>query len=61
MIEIICQGKSPCEAKTKCMMTEMLLSEKNIPTDIGINILNAIGGISIADVEPLESESYSKN
>ena len=27
MIEIICQGKSPSEAKVKCMVTEILLTE----------------------------------
>lgn len=50
MIEIICQGKSPSEAKAKCMVTEILLTEK-ISTDLTINILNAIGGICIAESE----------
>ncbi len=50
MIEIICHGKSPGEAKTKCMIAEMLLTEKKISTDMIINVLNAIGGIYIAKV-----------
>ena len=50
MIEIICQGKSPSEAKVKCMVTEILLREK-ISTDMTINILNAIGGIYITESE----------
>lgn len=29
MIEIICRGKSPSEAKAKRMVTEILLTEKN--------------------------------
>ncbi len=63
MIEIICQGKSPSEAKAKCEISEILLTEKlltekyQIPIDTVINILNAIGGISIVDVgSPSESE-----
>lgn len=51
MIEIICQGKSPSEAKAKCMATEILLTEEKISTDMAINVLNAIGGIYIAESE----------
>ena len=51
MIEIICQGKSPSEAKAKCIAAEILLTEKEIATDTAINILNAIGGICIAESE----------
>lgn len=51
MIEITCQGKSLGEAKTKCMVVEMLLTEKKVPTDMLINILNAIGGIYITESE----------
>ena len=51
MIEIICQGKSPSEVKAKCMVTEILLTEKEISTDLAINVLNAIGGICIAESE----------
>lgn len=51
MIEIICQGKSPSEAKAKCMVAEMLLTENITSTDMIINILNAISGISIAESE----------
>ena len=51
MIEIICQGKSPSEAKVKCMAAEILLTEKEISTDMTINILNAIGGICIVESE----------
>lgn len=48
MIEIICQGKSSSEARLKCMVTEILLTEEKVSTDMAINVLNAIGGISIA-------------
>ena len=48
MIEIICRGESPSEAKAKCMAAEILLTEKKISTDMVINVLNAIGGIYIA-------------
>ncbi len=50
MIEIICQGKSPSEAKLKCIVAEILLTEK-ISTDLAIKLLNAIGGINIAESE----------
>lgn len=56
MIEIVCRGKSPSEAKAKCMVAEILLTEKKISTDMVINVLNAIGGIYIAEIEPQESE-----
>ena len=49
MIEIICRGKSLSEAKTKCMVAEILFTEKNIPIDMTTNVLNAIGGIHIAE------------
>lgn len=55
MIEIICRGKSPSEAKAKFIVTEMLLTGKltgkKISTDMAINVLNAIGGIYIAESE----------
>lgn len=55
MIEIICQGKSPSEAKAKCMVAKILLTEllpeKKISTDMTINVLNAIGGVYIAESE----------
>lgn len=51
MIEIICQGKSPSEARVKCMVAEILLTEKRISKDMRINILNAISGIYIAESE----------
>lgn len=54
MIEIICRGKSPSEAKVKRMVAEILLTEKKIPTDMIINVLNAIGGIYIAESEGKE-------
>lgn len=54
MIEIICQGKSPSEAKVKCTVAEILLTEKGISTDMTINVLNAIGGIYIAKTEDKE-------
>ena len=50
MIEIISQGRSTGEAKTKCMAAEILLTQKISP-DIVINVLNAIGGIYIARFE----------
>ena len=54
MIEIICRGKSPSEAKAKCMVAEILLTElrpEKISIDTTINILNSIGGIYIAESE----------
>lgn len=54
MIEIVCQGKSPNEAKAKCMVAEILLTEllpEKISIDTTINILNSIGGIYIAESE----------
>jgi hypothetical protein len=51
MIEIICRGKNPSEAKAKCMVAEILLTEKMVSTDMVINVLNAIGGICIAESE----------
>jgi len=54
MLEIICQGKSPSEAKAKCTVVETLLAlltEKKISTDKAINLLNAIGGISVVESE----------
>lgn len=54
MIDITCQGKTPSEAKTKCMVTEILLTEKKVSTDTAINILNAIGGICISVTENKE-------
>ena len=51
MIEIICRGKSPSEAKAKCIAAEILLTEEKISTDMAINVLNAIGGICIAETE----------
>ena len=53
MIEIICQGKSPSETKAKCMVAEILLTEK-VSTNMAINVLNAIGGICIAESEGKE-------
>ena len=50
MIEIICHGKSSSEARLKCMVAEILLTEEKISTDMAINVLNAIGGIYIAKV-----------
>ena len=49
MKEIICRGKSPSEAKAKCIVAEILLTE--ISVDMAINVLNAIGGIRIVESE----------
>jgi len=54
MIEIICQGKSPSEARVKCMVAEILLTEKRLSTDMRINLLNAISGIYITESEDKE-------
>ena len=43
MIEIICQGKSPSEAKLKCMVAEILLTDENIPINTVIRILSIMG------------------
>lgn len=51
MIEIICQGKSPSEAKAKCLVAEILLTEKIISADMTIKVLNGIGGVYIAERE----------
>lgn len=51
MIEIICRGNSPSEANVKCMVTEVLLTEKTMSTDMMINLLNAIGGVYITESE----------
>lgn len=53
MVEIICQGESPSEARAKCMAAKILLTEilptEKISTDTIINILNAIGGVYITE------------
>jgi len=54
MIDIICLGESPSEAKAKCRMAEILLK---MSTDRAINILKAIGGIYITESEESEGES----
>lgn len=54
MIEIICRGKSPSEANAKCMVAEILLTEKIISADMTIKVLNGIGGIYIAESEDKE-------
>lgn len=51
MIEILCRGKSPSEAKLKCMVAEILLTEEIVSIDMAINVLNAIDGIIIAESE----------
>lgn len=51
MIDITCWAESPSEAKAKCIVAEILLK---MSTDIAINILNAIGGISITESEDKE-------
>ena len=58
MIEIICQGKSPSEARAKCTVAKILLTEllptEKVSTDTAINLLNAIGGVYIAESEENE-------
>ena len=58
MIEIVCQGKSPSEARAKCTVAKILLTEllptEKISTDTTIKLLNAIGGIQIAESEDKE-------
>ena len=55
MIEIICQGKSPSEARLKCTVAKILLTELlpagKISEDTTVNLLNAIGGIGIVESE----------
>lgn len=55
MIEIICQGKSPSEAKVKCTVAKIILTEllpaEKISADMIVKILNAIGGIGIVEGE----------
>lgn len=54
MIEIICQGNSSSEARLKCMVAEILLTEEKVPTVMAINVLNAISGVHIATVRDNE-------
>lgn len=58
MIEIISQGKSLSEARVKCTVAKILLTEllpaEKISADTTINLLNAIGGISIVESEDKE-------
>lgn len=58
MIEIICQGKSPSEARQKCTVAKILLTEllpaKKVSIAMTVNLINAIGGISIAESENKE-------
>ena len=58
MIEIISQGKSPSEAKAKCTVAKILLTEllpaEKVSIAMTVNLLNAIGGISIAESEDEE-------
>lgn len=55
MIEIICQGKSPSEARVKCTVAKILLTELlptgKVSTTTTVDLLNAIGGISIVEGE----------
>lgn len=55
MIEIISQGKSLSEARLKCTVAKILLTEllptKKISADTTVKLLNAIGGISIVESE----------
>ena len=43
MIEILSSGKSPSEAKAKCLVTETLLTNENTSVNIVTRILNIIG------------------
>lgn len=55
MIEIISQGKSLSEARVKCTVAKILLTEllpaEKVSIATTVNLLNAIGGISIAEGE----------
>ena len=55
MIEIIAQGKSPSEARQKCTVAKILLTELlpagKVSIATTVNLLNAIGGISIVESE----------
>ena len=55
MMEIICQGKSPSEARLKCTVAKILLTEllpaEKVSIAMTVNLLNAIGGISIVESE----------
>lgn len=42
MIEILSHGKSPSEAKAKCLVTEILFTDENILANTIIHILNII-------------------
>lgn len=55
MMEIICQGKSPSEARLKCTVAKILLTEllpaEKVSTATAVDLLNAIVGISIVESE----------
>ena len=43
MIEILSHGKSPSEAKAKCLVTETLLTNEDISVNTVARILSIIG------------------
>ena len=43
MIEILSHGKSPSEAKAKCLITEILLANEDISVNTVTHILSIIG------------------
>ena len=43
MIEILSHGKSPSEAKAKCLVTEILLTNEDISVNTVTRILSIIG------------------
>ena len=43
MIEILSHGKSPSEAKAKCLVAEILLTDENISVNTVTCILSIIG------------------
>jgi hypothetical protein len=55
MIEIISQGKSLNEARVKCTVAKILLTDllpaEKISADTTVKLLNVIGGISIVESE----------
>jgi hypothetical protein len=58
MIEIISQGKSLNEARVKCTVAKIILTEllpaEKISADTTVKLLNAIGGIGIVESEDKE-------
>lgn len=59
MIEILSHGKSPSEAKAKCLVTETLLTNEDISVNTVTYILSIIG-IGVRECEEDTEEEYGR-